>query len=331
VTEATSHLSFPYGENPHQGSARVCAAREGDELPFQVPGRPVSFNNLADALLAWSLASELKGLGGTDVAVSVKHGRPLGIAFVESSSTSGGAHPGSAIAAAAASARATNPEASIHDWLAVTCGIGRTAAERLLRHRADGIVAPDFAAGVVDVLMSSDDHLRAVRIVAERFDALPRPRLESRTTYGLRWEQEPNDIRVTPEWPLLLAEGEERPAEAVRRALLAALLVCKYTPARAMCAVQGGVTRAVVGGCQSERESVTSLSELVAQKHLAEGKPGLVACSSVNIAEAESVRTVSRAGIRYLLQPSVPSPDLLVEGRRHDVIMLGSGVRLIRR
>ncbi len=70
-----------YGENPHQAGAvyRLNGAR-GPALDARpLSGKPMSFNNYADADAAWALVKKFEGTA----CVAVKHGNPCGVALGE--------------------------------------------------------------------------------------------------------------------------------------------------------------------------------------------------------------------------------------------------------
>jgi phosphoribosylaminoimidazolecarboxamide formyltransferase/IMP cyclohydrolase len=71
-----------YGENPHQEAALYrIQGQEGPVVMGQLlAGKPMSFNNYADAEAAWMLVNELSQVA----CVAVKHGSPCGVALGDS-------------------------------------------------------------------------------------------------------------------------------------------------------------------------------------------------------------------------------------------------------
>lgn len=83
-----------YGENPHQpGAVYRLGSERGPVLDARVvAGKPMSFNNYADADAAWALAQELASqedhpAGTRAVCVAVKHANPCGVAVAETGQT----------------------------------------------------------------------------------------------------------------------------------------------------------------------------------------------------------------------------------------------------
>lgn len=75
-------ISLRYGENPHQSAALYrFQGQTGPVLDAQViAGKPMGFNNYADADAAWALAEEFD----LPACVAVKHGNPCGVALADS-------------------------------------------------------------------------------------------------------------------------------------------------------------------------------------------------------------------------------------------------------
>ncbi len=74
-----------YGENPHQEAALYgLEGQTGAVLQAQVlAGKPMGFNNYADADAAWSLVCEFE----LPACVAVKHGNPCGVALADNPKT----------------------------------------------------------------------------------------------------------------------------------------------------------------------------------------------------------------------------------------------------
>ncbi len=75
-------LELRYGENPHQEAAiYALEGQSGPVLQAQVlAGKPMGFNNYADAEAAWALVQEFD----LPACVAVKHANPCGVALADS-------------------------------------------------------------------------------------------------------------------------------------------------------------------------------------------------------------------------------------------------------
>jgi phosphoribosylaminoimidazolecarboxamide formyltransferase/IMP cyclohydrolase len=78
-------VELRYGENPHQEAALyTLEGQTGAVLQAQVlAGKPMGFNNYADADAAWSLVTELE----LPACVAVKHANPCGVALADDPKT----------------------------------------------------------------------------------------------------------------------------------------------------------------------------------------------------------------------------------------------------
>ena len=250
---------FAYGTNPHQRRARVYVTQ--GHIPFNVLHGRISYNNLADALHAWSVASELRHLTGKGVVVAAKYGRLVGASLV-SSTTHHSYHDNfkslvlNEVVEAALRARDTDPLAAINDWLAVSETVDEEIAKDLTIHQSDGLIAPNFNSLAIERLQAEGEHFRVIRIDSEVWKSYEQESEESRFMFGMMFEQERNNIRVVQDMPLTIATKKTELPPDARLDLLFGMIITKYTPARAVCVVKDGQTLAIASGEQSEIESV---------------------------------------------------------------------------
>lgn len=83
--ERVAGVSLRYGENPHQeASLYRLQGQSGPVLDAQVlSGKPMGFNNYADADAAWALVAEF----ALPACVAVKHANPCGVALADDPKT----------------------------------------------------------------------------------------------------------------------------------------------------------------------------------------------------------------------------------------------------
>ena len=83
--ERVQHVVLRYGENPHQDASLY--RREGQTGPVLdaevLAGKPMGFNNYADADAAWALVQEFE----LPACVAVKHANPCGVALASDPKT----------------------------------------------------------------------------------------------------------------------------------------------------------------------------------------------------------------------------------------------------
>lgn len=172
--------------NPQQDPAS--AAPAGDAWPLAIRNGSPSYTNLLDATHSWALARELDLATGLPAAVSFKHVNPSGAAVASESTPEEAAALAvtglelSPLATAYARARGASRLASYGDFAAVSRPVDMPTAELLRKEVSDGIIAPGFEPGVLDVLAAKKSG-RYLVLAAD--PAVTPPGEEIRTDGGL--------------------------------------------------------------------------------------------------------------------------------------------------
>ena len=148
-------LALKYGCNPHQ---RHAAAELGAAGPVRVRcGRP-SMINMLDALNGWQLVAELKAALELPAAASFKHVSPAGAAVASPLPAELrrvyelGNRELTPLATAYARARGADPKCSFGDFVALSDPVDAATAAYLRGVVSDGLIAPGFEPGTLDVL-----------------------------------------------------------------------------------------------------------------------------------------------------------------------------------
>nr|WP_293555361.1 phosphoribosylaminoimidazolecarboxamide formyltransferase [Phascolarctobacterium sp.] len=246
-------LALKYGCNPNQGSARIYMGN-GAELPIEVlNGRP-GYINFLDAFNSWQLVKELKEATGLPAAASFKHVSPAGAAvglplsdtlkkiyYVDDLELS-------PLANAYARARGADRMSSYGDFVALSDVCDVQTAKMLAREVSDGVIAPGYTEEALTVLKGK----RKGTYNIIKIDPAYQPELlEHKQVYGITFEQERNEAKITAE---LL---EKRPTvnkeipESAARDLLISLIVLKYTQSNSVCYVKDGQAIGIGAGQQS--------------------------------------------------------------------------------
>lgn len=219
-------MELRYGMNP----GRAARADAVGAWPIRVLNGSPSYINLLDALNGWQLVRAAGGVLGVPAAASFKHVSPAGAAVADG------------LAEAYALARDADPRSSYGDIVAVSEPVDEELADALSPVVSDGIIAPGFAPGVVDVLRRK----RKGRFLIVEVDrGFVPPMVESREVFGVRVVEE----GVEPELSAEMLPGD-LPVEAARDVLLG-LIVARYTQSNSVCYVRGGVTIGIGAGQQS--------------------------------------------------------------------------------
>ncbi len=219
-------MQLRYGINPHQ-SARAEAV---DRWPIRVVNGSPSYINLLDALNGWQLVRAAGRALGLPAAASFKHVSPAGAAVADG------------LADAYTRARDADPKSSYGDFVAVSEPVDAELAELLGGVVSDGIVAPGFAAGTVEVLRRKKN---GRFLIVEVDPGFVPPVEETREVFGVRISREVAEPELTAE----LLPGDL--TEGAARDLLLGLVVARFTQSNSVCYVRDGVTIGIGAGQQS--------------------------------------------------------------------------------
>ncbi len=263
---SNQEIPLRYGCNPYQSPARVYAA--DGALPLRILNGSPGYINLLDALNSWQLVSELREALGLPAAASFKHVSPSGAAlgapltrelrriyFVDDMELS-------PLATAYARARGADRMSSFGDWAALSEPCDVSTALLLKREVSDGVIAPGYEAGALEILRKKK---KGAYAVVEIDPAYAPPPIETRDVFGLRFEQKRNTVKITGDTLKNIVTGEKTlPPEAARDLILAQITL-KFTQSNSVCFALGGQVIGVGAGQQS-RVHCTRLAASKADK-----------------------------------------------------------------
>jgi phosphoribosylaminoimidazolecarboxamide formyltransferase/IMP cyclohydrolase len=284
-----------YGENPHQRAAVYAdPAASGPSLATArlLHGKPLSYNNLADAASAMRLAQDLAAaFPGARAAVIVKHTNPCGAAVAESA------------AAAFDRAYEGDPLAAYGGVLAMSSAIDEEAAQRI----ADGqrflevIVAPSFADRAAEALGRRWANVRLLVPESAGGGAIG-PALEHRTIPGGLLAQE-RDATIEDPAAWTLAAGPP-PGAAARSDALLAWIAAKHLTSNAIALAAGG---RLAGAGAGQMDRVTAC-RLAVEKAGPRAR-GAAAASDAFFPFSDGPRVLIDAGVACIVHPGGSKRD----------------------
>lgn len=257
---AAKELLLRYGFNPHQIPARVFSS-EG-QLPFEVLSGSPGYINMLDALNSWQLVKELKQVLNLPAAASFKHVSPAGAAVsIPLNDTLKKAYfvddiDMSPLSTAYARARGADRVSSYGDWVSLSDTVDIPTAKLLNREVSDGVIAPGYEKGALDILRKK----RNGRYVVITIDVDYKPNdLEIREVFGIQFEQKRNNLLVDSTLlQNIITDIKELPPTA-ERDLIVATTTLKYTQSNSISfALEGQVIG--VGAGQQSRIHCTRLA-----------------------------------------------------------------------
>jgi hypothetical protein len=211
-------VQLRYGMNPHQA---VRVTEVSGRVPVRIVSGEPSYLNLLDVLNASQLVREAAAATGSPVATSFKHVLPAGVATAgavddTARETWGLTAQVGSLTSAYVRARDSDPKSSFGDVIAVSEPVDAELAELLSRVVADGIVAPGYELGTVEVLSRKK---RGTFLVAEADPGYRAPVWERHDVHGLVLEQERDQAPITADLLRASESGELVAAGTVGDAL----------------------------------------------------------------------------------------------------------------
>ncbi len=244
-------MKLRYGTNPHQRYA-VAEPIDPNRVPCRVVNGAPSMINLLDALNGWQLVRELRVALGTPAATSFKHVSPAGAAVGEPlgedlrRAYEVGSAELSPLATAYVRARGADPKSSFGDFVALSDPLDLATAKVLKPVVSDGLMAPGFEPGALEVVAAKKGGKYLVLEVDPDFAA---PERETRELFGMRLVQDRNARPVSADDLATPLCGEL--SEAAKRDLILGLITLKYTQSNSVAYALGGQMIGIGAGQQS--------------------------------------------------------------------------------
>ncbi|GAA5532113.1 bifunctional phosphoribosylaminoimidazolecarboxamide formyltransferase/IMP cyclohydrolase [Deinococcus aluminii] len=305
-----------YGENPHQpGAVYRLGAERGPVLDARVvSGKPMSFNNYADADAAWALAQELAAqedqpAGTRAVCVAVKHANPCGVAVANT------------VQAAWEQARDADTLSVFGGVVAVSRPVDLAAAQSMRGTFLEVLIAPEVTPEAVEWFAAKKPDLRV--LVA---DLAAHPgTLDVRPLAGGFAVQR----RDTRPWDDLCPEvvTDRPPTEQEWLDLRFAWAVVKHARSNAVVLAKDGVTVGLGAGAVSR---IWAAERAVA--NAGERARGAVLASEAFFPFDDVVRLAAGAGVTAVLQPggAKRDPEVIAAANELGLSMVFTGSRHFR-
>jgi phosphoribosylaminoimidazolecarboxamide formyltransferase/IMP cyclohydrolase len=315
-------VQLRYGMNPHQAATMTPL---GGTQPFAVVKGSPSYINVLDALTGWQLVREASNALGLPAAASFKHVSPAGAAVagpVDSvMRTTFRLDAVGPVTSAYVRARDADPKSSYGDFVAVSHPVDAELADLLRRLVCDGIIAPGYDEGVVEVLAAKK---RGSFLILEADPAFEPAREEVREVYGVRLTQERDALPLDPELP-----------DPAARDLLLGMHVARYTQSNTVVMVKDGMSIGIGAGQQSRIDCTRLAGEKAAlwwSRRSADPLTGVSMVSDGAIPFVDNIAEAHRHGVRYLAEPggSIRSDEVAAACAELGIRLSQTGVRLFR-
>jgi phosphoribosylaminoimidazolecarboxamide formyltransferase/IMP cyclohydrolase len=296
--------SLRYGENPHQSAAIYSGGAAGIVGAQQLHGKEMSFNNYTDAEAAWRAV-----LDHRDPAVAImKHANPCGVAVCELG-----------VAVAYQHAHECDPVSAFGGVVAANRKVNLAMAEPLSKIFTEVLIAPDFDADALELLMKKP----SIRIL--KCDVTSINPFELRPVSGGVLLQATDLIDAAGDSPANWTQVSGQPVDvqtmkdlefawrSVRSVKSNAILLAKST-------ASVGIGMGQVNRVDSARLAVSRAGDRV---------KGSVAASDAFFPFADGLQILIDAGVTAVVQPggSVRDEEVIAAAQKGGIAMFFTGTR----
>ena len=296
--------SLRYGENPHQSAAIYSSGAVGIVGAQQLHGKEMSFNNYTDADAAWRAV-----LDHRDPAVAImKHANPCGVAVCELG-----------VAVAYQHAHECDPVSAFGGVVAANRKVDLAMAEPLSKIFTEVLIAPDFDADALELLMKKP----SLRIL--KCDVTSINSFELRPVSGGVLLQTTDLINADGDSPDNWKQVSGQPLDvqtmkdlefawrSVRSVRSNAILLAKMT-------ASVGIGMGQVNRVDSARLAVSRAGDRV---------KGSVAASDAFFPFADGLQILIDAGVIAVVQPggSVRDEEVIAAAQKGGIAMFFTGTR----
>lgn len=304
----TKVSSLRYGENPHQQAAlyAVNGVLEGFTAMQQHQGKPLSYNNLADADAAVRCVQEFTQ---HPTCVIVKHANPCGVAQADT------------IEQAYQLAYETDTDSAFGGIIALNHPLDELTARRIIEQQfVEVIIAPSVDERAL-LHIANKPNVRVLSFPIQEVTL----GLQLHALMGGMLVQTP-DLTMVEQLAMRVATARV-PTQEEWHDMLFALRVVKHVKSNAIVYAREGRTLGIGAG-QTSRVASSQIAVWKAQQ------AGLSLAESVMASEAffpfrDSIDAAAQAGIRAIIQPggSMRDEEVIAAANEHGIAMVLTGVR----
>jgi phosphoribosylaminoimidazolecarboxamide formyltransferase/IMP cyclohydrolase len=308
-------MDLRYGENPHQRAAfyqdTLLQPQQGSiTSAVQQQGKPLSFNNIADADAALQCVSQFK----EPTCVIVKHANPCGVA---SSSIQLLAYQ---------QAFATDPTSAFGGIIAFNTPLERTTATTIIHQQfAEVIIAPEIDPEASQILTTKPN----IRVLAcGHLQALPASYYDYKRVQGGLLIQDSDT--VTLDLTSLKAVTRRKPNTQEMQDLAFAWYVVQFVKSNAIVYAKNSQTLGIGAG-QMSRIFSTKIATLRAEEAGLSLKAAVIA-SDAFFPFRDAIDYAGQLGITAIIQPggSIRDEEVIQTADEYDMAMFFTHVRHFR-
>jgi len=297
-------IDLRYGENPHQSADFFVEEECPIDFKRPIQGKQISYNNVVDALSAWSCCAEFED----PTVCIVKHTNPCGVASADN------------LQKAYDKAFSTDPTSAFGGVIA----LNKTATEDVIKKMIDNqfievLVAPNFDKGAKKIL-EAKPNIRVLK--AQIMNPVTK---ELKSFSGVHLSQEVDNIDFSE--IKLKTVSQEKPDKTDLKDMIFALKVAKHVKSNAIVIAKDQMTLGIGAG-QMSRVISTQIAFMKADEEGLDSK-NCVLASDAFFPFRDNIDLAAEKGVKHIIQPggSVKDNEVINAADEHKISMTMTGVR----
>ncbi len=297
-------IDLRYGENPHQSADFFVEEECPIDFKRPIQGKQISYNNVVDALSAWSCCAEFED----PTVCIVKHTNPCGVASADD------------LQKAYDKAFSTDPTSAFGGVIA----LNKTATEDVIKKMIDNqfievLVAPNFDKGAKKIL-EAKPNIRVLK--AQIMNPVTK---ELKSFSGVHLSQEVDNIDFSE--IKLKTVSQEKPDKTDLKDMIFALKVAKHVKSNAIVIAKDQMTLGIGAG-QMSRVISTQIAFMKADEEGLDSK-NCVLASDAFFPFRDNIDLAAEKGVKHIIQPggSVKDDEVIEAADEHKISMTMTGIR----
>ena len=298
-----------YGENPHQSAAFYKEANlleASVSSSHQIQGKPLSYNNLADADAALECVRDFE----EPSCVIIKHANPCGVATQTN------------IFDAYQSAYLTDPTSAFGGIIAFNRELDKKTAQCIIEKQfVEVIIAPKINDSAKDVLLNKEN----IRVLECGDLKKAEPAFDYKKISGGLLIQDKDLIELNSDDMKCVSLNQ--PSDSQIKDLLFAWKVAKYVKSNAIVYAKNQMTIGIGAG-QMSRIYSAKIAGIKAADESLEVK-GSVMASDAFFPFRDGIDAAAQAGIKAIIHPggSMRDDEVIAAANEHGIAMIFTGIR----
>ena len=298
-----------YGENPHQSAAFYKEANlleASVSSSHQIQGKPLSYNNLADADAALECVRDFE----KPSCVIIKHANPCGVATRSN------------IFDAYQSAYLTDPTSAFGGIIAFNRELDKETAQSIIEKQfVEVIIAPKINDSAKNVLLSKEN----IRVLECGDLKKAEPAFDYKKISGGLLIQDKDLITLDSEDMKCVSSNQ--PSDSQIEDLLFAWKVAKYVKSNAIVYAKNQMTIGIGAGQMSRIYSAKIAGIKAADENLEVN--GSVMASDAFFPFRDGIDAAAQAGIKAIIHPggSMRDDEVIAAANEHNIAMIFTGIR----